>query len=44
MNRISYAKQDINSEDIRVVNSVLKSRFLTTGPKIVEFEKKIVNL
>jgi UDP-4-amino-4,6-dideoxy-N-acetyl-beta-L-altrosamine transaminase len=43
MNRISYAKQDINSEDIKVVNSVLKSRFLTTGPKIIEFEKKILN-
>jgi UDP-4-amino-4,6-dideoxy-N-acetyl-beta-L-altrosamine transaminase len=43
MNRISYAKQDINSDDIKVVNSVLKSRFLTTGPKIIEFEKKISN-
>ena len=43
MNRIPYAKQDINRKDLKTVNSVLKSRFLTTGPKIIEFEKKIIS-
>jgi UDP-4-amino-4,6-dideoxy-N-acetyl-beta-L-altrosamine transaminase len=38
---ISYGKQSITDEDIEAVVSVLKSDFLTQGPKITEFEKII---
>lgn len=38
---IPYACQDISDEDIAAVVSVLKSDFLTQGPKIVEFESKL---
>ena len=41
MDKVPYSTQSINQEDIRAVNSVLKSKFLTTGPKIEEFEKKL---
>lgn len=37
----SYSRQSINSADIKNVSRVLKSDYLTTGPKIEEFEKKI---
>ena len=46
MNIIPYAKQSISKNDIRSVIKVLKSDFITQGPKIVEFEnlvKKYVN-
>jgi perosamine synthetase len=36
---IPYAKQTIDQEDIDAVVDVLKSDFLTTGPKVNEFEK-----
>jgi len=35
---IPYGRQTIDDEDIRSVIDVLKSDFLTTGPKIAEFE------
>ena len=35
---IPYGKQDINEYDIQEVIEVLKSDFLTTGPKVPEFE------
>ena len=38
---IPYSKQSINSEDILAVTKVLKSDFLTTGPKVLEFEKNL---
>jgi len=38
---IPYGKQQIDSEDIKAVSEVFHSDFLTTGPKIEEFEKKI---
>lgn len=38
---ISYGKQSISSNDIRSVVKVLKSDFLTTGPKILDFENKL---
>lgn len=44
MPRTPYARQKINSKDIVSVVSVLKSDFLTTGPKIIEFEKKLSNI
>lgn len=37
---ISYGKQTIEKDDIEAVVRVLKSDYLTTGPKIDEFEKK----
>ena len=36
-----YAKQNINKKDISNVSLTLKSEYLTTGPKIIEFEKKL---
>ena len=36
-----YGKQNIDDEDINAVIKTLKSDFLTTGPKIKEFEDKI---
>lgn len=38
---INYSQQSINSEDILSVSKTLKSKYLTTGPKVIEFEKKI---
>lgn len=40
---ISYGKQNISKEDISAVVEVLKSDFLTQGPKIAEFENDLVN-
>ena len=41
MNFIPYGKQSIDQDDINVVVATLKSDFLTTGPKVKEFEDKI---
>lgn len=38
---IPYGHQSINEEDIQAVIEVLKSDFLTTGPKVQEFEQKV---
>lgn len=38
---IPYGHQSIDEEDINAVVEVLKSDYLTTGPKIAEFEKKL---
>lgn len=40
---IPYGKQDINQADIDAVLNVLQSDFLTQGPKVPEFEAKLVN-
>ena len=40
---IPYGKQSIIQEDIDAVVSVLKSNFLTQGPKVVEFENDLSN-
>jgi len=40
---IPYGKQDINQEDIDAVLDVLKSDFLTQGPKVPLFEKIIAD-
>lgn len=40
---IPYGRQNINDDDINAVVEVLKSDFLTTGPKIAEFEEKFAN-
>jgi UDP-4-amino-4,6-dideoxy-N-acetyl-beta-L-altrosamine transaminase len=41
MSDIPYGHQSIDDEDIDSVVAVLKSDWLTTGPKVPEFEKKI---
>ncbi len=38
-NMIPYGRQSINEEDIKAVVEVLKSDYLTTGPKVKEFEE-----
>lgn len=38
---IPYGRQTIEEDDIRAVVEVLKSDYLTTGPKIAEFEKMV---
>ncbi|MFV0440862.1 MAG: UDP-4-amino-4,6-dideoxy-N-acetyl-beta-L-altrosamine transaminase [Lachnospirales bacterium] len=38
---IPYGKQYIDDEDIKAVSKVLKSPYLTTGPYVEEFEKKL---
>ena len=38
---IPYGKQDINNDDIESLVKVLKSDFLTQGPKIPKFEESI---
>ena len=38
---ISYGKQSINKNDVKSVIKVLKSNFLTQGPAVLDFEKKL---
>ncbi len=38
---IPYAHQSIDAEDIRAVTEVLKSDWITTGPKVHEFEEAV---
>lgn len=40
---IPYGKQIIDQDDIQAVVDVLKSDFLTTGPKIAEFEQTVAD-
>lgn len=40
---IPYGRQYIDEDDIRAVVEVLKSDYLTTGPKVAEFEKVVAN-
>lgn len=40
---IPYGRQSINEADIQAVVDVLKSDYVTTGPKICEFEKKVAD-
>ena len=41
MQPIPYGRQSIDDEDIRAVMDVLHSDWLTTGPKVDEFEMSI---
>ncbi|KNZ42657.1 UDP-4-amino-4,6-dideoxy-N-acetyl-beta-L-altrosamine transaminase [Acetobacterium bakii] len=41
---IPYGKQYIDEHDIEAVTKVLKSPYLTTGPKVEEFEKKLCGI
>jgi UDP-4-amino-4,6-dideoxy-N-acetyl-beta-L-altrosamine transaminase len=40
---IPYSRQFIDNKDIIKVKKVLKSNFLTQGPEVIRFEKKICN-
>ena len=40
---LSYGQQYIDDKDIETVVEVLKSDYLTTGPKVEEFEQKIAD-
>ena len=40
---IPYSKQYIDEEDIKAVEEVLRSDWLTTGPKVAEFEKAVAD-
>lgn len=40
---IPYGKQSIEEDDIQAVVEVLKSDYLTTGPKVAEFEKVVAD-
>ncbi|MBG9588624.1 UDP-4-amino-4,6-dideoxy-N-acetyl-beta-L-altrosamine transaminase [Cytobacillus firmus] len=40
---LPYGTQWIDNEDINAVINVLNSDYLTTGPKIAEFEKEVAN-
>ena len=39
---INYGKQTITNIDKKSVLKVLKSNYLTTGPKVKEFERKLI--
>lgn len=41
MKQINFYETDINQDDINAVTEVLKSGWITTGPKTKEFENKI---
>ncbi len=40
---LPYARQSVDESDIAAVGEVLRSPFLTTGPKIQEFEQKFAD-
>ncbi|TAH62848.1 MAG: aminotransferase class I/II-fold pyridoxal phosphate-dependent enzyme, partial [Gottschalkiaceae bacterium] len=40
---LPYARQYVDDDDCLAVSKVLKSDFLTTGPKVKEFEEEIAN-
>lgn len=41
---IPYSKQYIDKKDIKAVNKILESKFITQGPEVERFEKKICDL
>ena len=41
---LSYGRQSIDDDDIAAVTEVLRSNWLTTGPKVAEFEKAFANV
>lgn len=40
---IPYGRQTIEEDDIQAVVDVLRSDYLTTGPKIADFEKMVAD-
>jgi len=43
MKNIPYGRQSIDASDISAVSEALQSDFLTTGPRVAEFEKSLCN-
>ena len=43
MKYIPYARQSIDAKDIKAVIDTLKSDYITQGPKVNEFEKKVAS-
>ncbi len=43
-NFLPYSKQSIDKDDIKSVEKVLKSNFLTTGPEVLNFENKVKDI
>lgn len=43
MHYIPYGRQNIDEEDIKAVVDVLRSDYVTTGPKISEFERRVAD-
>lgn len=43
MKYIPYARQSVDAKDIRAVIDALKSDYITQGPKVNEFEKKVAS-
>ena len=41
---LEYAHQDVNDADVAAVGEVLRSEFLTTGPRVAEMEKRLCEL
>jgi len=44
INFIPYGKQTIDEDDINSLVETLKSDFLTTGPKVQEFEEEFCRI
>lgn len=42
-NMIPYGRQTIEEDDIQAVVDILRSDYLTTGPKVAEFEKMVAD-
>ena len=40
---INYGKQTLDPSDFKSVLKTLKTPFLTSGPKVKQFEKKLLN-
>ena len=40
---IPFSPPDISEEEVKAVSEVLRSGWITTGPKVAEFEKEIRN-
>src|SRR4030042_6594121 len=40
MEKIEFFKHNLTEEDLALANEVMRSIFLTTGPKVAAFEKK----
>ena len=41
MRKIPYGRQDIDADDIQAVTEALQSDYLTTGPRVAEFESSV---
>ena len=39
---INYGKQTLNDNDLKAVIKTLRSNFLTSGPKVIKFEKELI--